>query len=376
MEKQRLVFVDLLRGWAVLVMIETHVFNAMVVPNFKDTLWFDVLTFVNGLVAPSFLFVSGFVFILSARRKIEELRTFGPVFWRQVGRIVLILVIAYSLHLPFFSFRRLAEGVSVESWLKFYQADILHCIVIGWLFLLLSVVVIRSEVLFRRWLIGSGLVFVLVAPLMWNIDFHNALHPSLAAYLNGKHYSLFPIFPWLGFMIAGSYVAMRFVSLSPLAEPKQFIVRLTVIGISSALVASLAALNILFGSVDWQANPFFFFTRAGVVLLLFVLCWYYAEKRHTERSFVVEVSRESFLVYVAHLMVIYGKYIGDRNIAEVYGGTFSPMECLIASLVLAALMVGLSKVWGWVKRSSVVFARAVSYTVAVVAVALFFVRES
>ncbi|HMD13095.1 MAG TPA: heparan-alpha-glucosaminide N-acetyltransferase domain-containing protein, partial [Bacteroidota bacterium] len=55
----RLEFIDLLRGWAVFVMIETHVFNALLLPQLKEETFFKILTFVNGLVAPSFLFCAG-----------------------------------------------------------------------------------------------------------------------------------------------------------------------------------------------------------------------------------------------------------------------------------------------------------------------------
>jgi predicted acyltransferase len=129
--KSRLVFIDLLRGWATIVMIEVHVFNAFIIPALKGTGWFGVLNYINGLVAPSFLFVAGFVFVIASQRKLEEFRTFGKAFWRQFGGIGLIWIIAYGLHLPFFSFSRTIHETTETGWLQFYQADILHCIALG-----------------------------------------------------------------------------------------------------------------------------------------------------------------------------------------------------------------------------------------------------
>jgi len=56
---KRIDYIDLLRGWAVIVMIETHAFNATLTPAIKSDWFFGYIAFINGLVAPSFLFASG-----------------------------------------------------------------------------------------------------------------------------------------------------------------------------------------------------------------------------------------------------------------------------------------------------------------------------
>jgi hypothetical protein len=73
----RLLFADWLRAWALLVMIETHVFNAFLAAQFRDSEWFRNLNFLNGMVAPSFLFVSGFVFLVASQKRMEQLRMLG-----------------------------------------------------------------------------------------------------------------------------------------------------------------------------------------------------------------------------------------------------------------------------------------------------------
>src|SRR5690554_3697585 len=118
----RIVFVDLLRGWATLVMIEVHVMNAFLLPQGKEAPWFTALTFVNGLVAPAFLFVAGLVAVLTseARRNVPG----GPRrrLKKQVRRILLIWGLGYLLHIPVFSFSALRQ-LPPEAWLSFYQSD-------------------------------------------------------------------------------------------------------------------------------------------------------------------------------------------------------------------------------------------------------------
>ena len=119
--KNRLVFIDLLRGWATIVMIEVHVFNAFLLTHIKNEAWFGWVNFVNGLVAPSFLFVAGFVFVVASDRKLEEYRTYGKAFWRQLSRIGLIWVVGYGLHLPYFSLTRTLRDSSPEQLVLFSQ---------------------------------------------------------------------------------------------------------------------------------------------------------------------------------------------------------------------------------------------------------------
>lgn len=181
--KGRLVFVDLLRGWATIVMIEVHVFNAFLVGPIKAASWYGWVNYVNGLVAPSFLFVAGFVFVIASDRKLEEFRTLGRAFWRQLGRIVLIWVIGYSLHLPFFSLTRTIRDTPPEKWLESFQSDILHCIAIGMLIVFLGRIFIKRDRYFEWFIAAVGSVTVLAAPLIWDIDFTTVLPGVFAVVL-------------------------------------------------------------------------------------------------------------------------------------------------------------------------------------------------
>ena len=59
-------FIDVLRGLAVLFMIETHTVNALLDPALRAGTFHDALTYVNGLVAPAFLFAAGFSIVLQS----------------------------------------------------------------------------------------------------------------------------------------------------------------------------------------------------------------------------------------------------------------------------------------------------------------------
>jgi uncharacterized membrane protein len=378
MQKSRLTFVDWLRGGAILVMIETHVFNTMLVPHFRDTAWFHNLTFINGLVAPAFLFISGFVFIIASRRKAEEFRRFGPAFWRQLRRIGLIWVIGYILHLPYQSLKRVLAEATHEDWLRFYQVDILHCIAVGLIVLFAGVIAIKSEVVRRRCWLVSGLVMVLVTPRLWEIDFRPLISAPLAAYFNDKHYSLFPLFPWMGYLFIGAAVASRYLEKREAGRESEFIRRTVWIGGGLIIVAYLLSLLPIQHEYlvrGWRASPLFFAIRLGCVLLLLTACWYFAHRRPAEQSFVLDASRESLFVYAGHLVILYSLSWHKRSLAKIYGRTLDPVTCILAALALMALMVLGAKLWGRLKQRSATGSRVVFYTFGVVLVILFFIRE-
>lgn len=85
MEKtNRALFIDMLKGIALLIMIEVHVVNALLSPDVKSASWFEILNYINGLVAPAFTFTSGMVFVLSLQKGLDELRKFGKNFGKNL----------------------------------------------------------------------------------------------------------------------------------------------------------------------------------------------------------------------------------------------------------------------------------------------------
>ncbi len=349
----RLLFADWLRAWALLVMIETHVFNAVLAPQFRQAGWFRNLNFLNGLVAPSFLFVSGFVFLVASQKRLVELRSFGKRFFKQIWRVVTIWLIGYAMHLPSYWLPRLMSGLSSEEWSRFYRVDILHCISFTWLFLLLSLIAFRSEGWQRAWFLTSAAAFSAFAPAIYTVSFQPGLPEPLAAYFNDKTRSLFPLFPWSAFMIAGAACASWFLAARKAGKEKPFMTRVAGAGLLMILLGFLLPpLSFLpaGATAGWKADPRTLLQRLGIVLLLLTACWVYGLIRAPKRSFLLDVSRESLLVYVVHLLVIYGPFWKGDSLSYLIGTTRTPLECAMGSVALATLMVLMAKGWGEFKK--------------------------
>jgi uncharacterized membrane protein len=351
-EKVRYISADLLRGLVIIIMIEVHVFNAFLLPELRQTGWFGVLNFINGLVAPSFLFVSGFAFQVSSGGKFDEMRKLGKAFWKKIGRIFQIIIIGYGLHLPFFSLSKIKNELTPQLVESFFAVDVLQCIGFGLLFLFLTRLLLKSDKAYHYLLIASIVAVTLISPFLWKIDFANHLPLAIANYFNRMHGSLFPLFPWVSFLLAGAVFAKYFVDARENNFEEKFIKISAGIGFVVLLFGHLLYSGLFSKTlISLLPNPVFYFQRLGYIFVLFYLCWWVDKKYDVKKSFVLDASRESLLVYWLHLVIIFGAFWGGKSFADNIGKTMGLFEAIGASVLLIILMIVAAKLWGWLKKS-------------------------
>jgi uncharacterized membrane protein len=371
----RFIYIDLLRGWALIIMIEVHIFNALLLLSLKDTSWFKLLTFINGLVAPSFLFVSGFAFIISSERRIEELRKFGKYFWNKLSRIGLIFLAGYSLHLPFFSFSKIINKTSAAHLITWFNVDILQCIALGLLLLLILRIVIKKDRLFYAVIISLTVLISFSSPVIWQIDFANYIPIFFADYLSQLHGSFFPVFPWLFFLLAGAIYSKFYIDLRNAYREKEFIRKVFLYSLIPIFLGHLFLSDLFDLSIfSIHPNPLFLYERLGYVLVLASFFWYYSSQRETKKSFVLDVSRESLLVYWLHLQVIYSKIWNGRSIAEIISNNFSVIECTAATFLIILFMIIVAKLWGGFKKKNPVLTKPITAGIITIAIIVFMLR--
>jgi uncharacterized membrane protein len=350
-EKVRYISADLLRGLVILIMIEVHVFNSFLLPELRETSWFGVLNFINGLVAPSFLFVSGFAFQVSSGSKLDEMRKFGKAFWKKTQRIVQIILIGYMLHIPFYSLSKILKETTPEVMQSFYAVDVLQCIGVGLLFLFAFRLFIKSDKAYNYFLIISFMVVSSISPFIWQIDFNIYIHPFFGSYFNQIHGSLFPIFPWLNFLLAGAIFAKYFVDARERNEEEKFIKKTAITGFVTLILGHIF-FSPLFPDLIQSAkpHPMFLLERLGYVLFILTICWLVDQKYNVKKSFVLDASRESLLVYWLHLVIIFGTFWNGKSLQNIIGRTLNVFQAIGVTIILMVLMIILAKIWGWAKR--------------------------
>lgn len=371
-QKKRTLFLDLLRGLVLLIMIEVHVFNELLIPSIKEEGWFYFLNFINGLVAPSFLFVSGLVFVLSIQRGVDELRKFGKVFWKKIGRIFLILIAGYSLHLPHFSMKRIINNPTQDVLNSLFMVDVLQCIAVGLLFLLFARMIFKNDEHYYLFIFISLTAVLIVSPIAWKTELNNYLPLSFASYLNRMNGSLFPALPWFNFLFAGAFTSKYYISARESNNEKNFSKQLLILGsiffIGSLIILKLVLPPNLKGIIP---NPLFFLERLGIVLMLLSTCWYYLQKSTKHVGFILDVSRESLLVYWLHLQLIYRYILGGESLASKYGDKLTLIEAIIVTIILALLMILAAKGWGWAKSKYPLSARRIVFAFVAIGIILF-----
>ncbi|MES2568696.1 MAG: heparan-alpha-glucosaminide N-acetyltransferase domain-containing protein [Verrucomicrobiota bacterium] len=275
-----MVWLDLYRGMAVVLMIETHVLNTFLIGTAREGALFSWLNFFNGLVAPAFLFIAGYLQGLGMRRNR------GVVAGRKWLRLLGLAAISYAMHLPTELLRsgRFEEALRIGS-----QVDVLQCLAVSLAFLL---VIQRWAGRAGDWILALSLAAIVggAAPLQ---AWQGAPVPLLA-FVNQTTGSLFPLFPWTGFVIAGA-LASRIV------PPRHA-------SVSAALDALLPAAVFIVGYVLLAGIPY---ASLGVPFFLQRLAWVLGAAWAVKwlsvwiRPLWLQLAgRESLTMYVGHLVLI------------------------------------------------------------------------
>ena len=312
-------WLDLIRGWAVIVMIEVHCVNVWM-PRERIPGW---LQFLNGLVAPSFIMAAGYSLALSTFRADGSIRPFGPT-GRRLG---FILVCAYLLHAPGLTLAEWTVLATPQRYLELFKIDVLQCIVFSLLILQGLARLIRRPMAYALAALAAALAVALAAPSLWTLGVADGLWMPVRGLVNGNLdrgvMALFPLVPWFAFAAFGSVLGVLYRHCRVLAQAGQarwseanWLAALALLGGALTLWGSLHASTWLKGG-PWPEPEMWrlhnttlpsIAQRLGVVCLAgSVLGWFEAVRgRWPGANGIKAASAESLLVYLLHLDLIFG----------------------------------------------------------------------
>jgi uncharacterized membrane protein len=330
-------FLDWMRGLAVVVMIQCHVFNSLTRLDERQNAVYICTQFVGGMAAPLFLFMagmtSGFLMDRLEQRGLAPLRR-----WRAaLKRAGYILLIAYLFRLSNAVFA--LPKLNVTDFLK---VDILNCMGLAMAFF--SLVALWDSARRVRVTVAAAVVVAALAPIVSGIDWTGM--PAVLRYyaVPGPDRAQFPFFPcaaYLGFGIAaGSLV--KGASSAKSRNRMDSLMRWLVVGGMGILIAAEYFANLpfsLYAASDfWRNSPALIFIRLGIMLATLAGAYLWTEYLARDGwSWMRSLGKTSLLVYWVHVMLVYGVTAAPLK------RSLTPAGSAVAALTVLVLMIALAE---------------------------------
>ena len=232
-----------------------------------------------------------------------------------------------------------------EQWRAFWIVDVLQLIGVGILLLLFGAFLSEKLRLNDLAVFGcGGLFFFACAPFCEWISWNEWLPAPIAAYFYNGSGSLFPLFPWAGYMMFGGVLGAHLAGDGGRLEPSGLSRRLIVAGM--ALLALYYYAGHLkaagYGSAHfWASSPDLALLRLGSVTLLIVPIALLSARVRAVPPTLLTVGRRTLPIYLLHLLILYGSP-WNPGINQLCDKCLPLWPSLAAVLLMQALIIGLA----------------------------------
>ncbi|HET8934786.1 MAG TPA: heparan-alpha-glucosaminide N-acetyltransferase domain-containing protein [Polyangiales bacterium] len=356
---QRLLFVDTLRGLAVLYMIQLHTSHGWLLPHVRHGDYWDATQFFGGLAAPLFLLLAGAglglqwsaaatsvpdtsralargaqLIVLGYGLRLQMWIIDGAAYARRITYPGVVLLIA-GYGLAYLCTQRIARGQRCAVWQPLAAAaaigvglawafifdnqradglirvDVLQCI--GASLMLLSLLGARAQRRRSRYFAALAVCVALATPWMQSWV-PGPLPGAIAGYFaqwpsaDGQRViALFPLLPWLAFAAVGVMVGLAWGRVQNTAELELLLVRQIALGAVLALLT-----NPGWFPGRWLATPEPIAALTRLIYKVALCCAMIgpalalARAPKALRAPIVLLGRASLLVYWIHLEFAFG----------------------------------------------------------------------
>lgn len=309
LQSNRLYFVDAMRAWAILMMLQGHFIDGLLDPIYRDSsnIVFSVWKYFRGITAPVFFTVSGFIFTYLLI-KVPEFGMENPRVKKGIKRSLQLLAIGYLLRLNLLG---LFQGQIYSS---FYLVDVLHCIGLS-ILAIIGIYLISSRkkpYVFPILLVIITMLLFLFEPVYKTYSF-SFLPAGIANYFTKANGSVFTIIPWLGYATSGSALALLFKKfknakyLYPTAIISAIVIGYTLIYYSSDMFAWMHTTTeiSLFKKI---LDNNYLFIRLGDVFMVFAV--FMLIRSVLTNKTILKIGGSTLTIYVIHFIVLYGSFTG------------------------------------------------------------------
>ena len=331
----RLYFIDAVRAFAILMMLQGHFIDTLLNPIYRDkgNTIYNIWVYFRGITAPVFFTISGLVFaylLLRAHAKGDD----KPRIKKGLFRGLLLIVIGYSLR------------INVFSWLSgyfssyFFVIDVLQCIGLSLILLVgLHLVFKKHSYIFSIVLFTIGCLCFVSEPLYRNLNL-DSISPIIGNYMSKSNGSVFTILPWFGYSAFGAFLSTVFFRHVHRNKFKvATIITFFVVGYALIYHSSWILLE-LYGITDIEllkrsADYNYLFTRLGNVLILFGV--FYSLERFLKQSIIARIGEKTLSIYVIHFILLYGSFTG-YGLKRFLNKSLEPYEAIIGAILFMVVV--------------------------------------
>ncbi|MBU4267751.1 MAG: DUF1624 domain-containing protein [Acidobacteria bacterium] len=329
---------DLFRFFVLFFMIQGHLFRAYLMPAIRQEYWYKIHEVLHGFVAPGFLFAAGFAAFLSFHNKRQNYIHLDRAFFKRLRRILFVIAVGYWIHLPLLSLRKTIRFLRMGKADDFLRVDILQCIGVALLFFTLLAVLLKNEKIVVLFSALAGVLFFLLPETVKGIRLHAVIDPYLRYDI-----SMFPIFPWAGFLCIGIVTAYIF----SLLKKEVFFKLLLLSGILifpwffilSGKLHFKTALTLI-GNLN---------KAAGIFLLLWISYWLLRRFDGRFLRLLKRAGTESLFVYVLHLFIIFNS-IFRPGLKALFQNSLNVLQALFLFFIVQLVVFAASLLYNYMKE--------------------------
>lgn len=330
MQANRIYFIDAVRAFAILMMLQGHFIHNLLARNYRDhtNIIYKTWEYFRGFTAPTFFTISGLVFsylLLRAYAKGDD----RPRIKKGLFRGLLLLAIGYSLRLDIFNW------LKGEFNYRFFVVDVLQCIGLGLITLAgLHMLLKKHTYLFSIVLFTLGCICFITEPLYRDMNLTN-IPIFLANYISTKNGSVFTILPWIGYSFFGAFLSTLFFKhlhhkhFKIITVSAFFIIGYFLIFQSSFILLNLSELT---GISLFKQTAYYnyLFTRLGDTFILFGL--FYSLEHFLKQSIITRIGEKTLSIYVIHFIILYGSFTG-LGLNRFFRKSLDPTEAILGAIV-------------------------------------------
>lgn len=326
----RVDFIDALRGYAILMMIQGHTVDVVLGKEYRthEHLAYFIWDRMRGLTAPTFFFAAGLIFGYLLLREEKHDPGSNTRISKGLIRAGWLIVLGFLAQFHYYDLQRLLRGAP-DRWEFLSYTHVLHTIAITLVLILLVFRLVRNltpVAIPIAWLLATIGTFFLSGK---TLDWHPETIPLkwISLFTHADH-SYFAVFPWASFGLAGACFGWL-IWKTRWHQHQWFFSVMTLSGAILLLICYPFS-----GSHGWlqfrlSAAP----ALVGIIGLLCLRGWM--------PEFILRSGRETLTLFLLHLVILYGA-ISGFGLHKLWPFELSPIQTLLLALAMEVAFITLA----------------------------------